>query len=168
MTATEAPQPAPAARAQRIRCGPLVVAVPYAWARGVVEDATLVSVPNAPPWLAGVANVEGRIVAVVDLQAWVDPGAPMPAGSSRLLLGGDGDERLALRFQGLPQMMRLDADATGEPARVPASAAAAAPDPVLGPSLAAFVTGIAGQGADAAPLIDLPALTRHWVAELAA
>jgi hypothetical protein len=39
---------------------------------------------------------------------------------------------------------------------------------VLAPSLAAFVTGIAGQGADAAPLIDLPALTRHWVAELAA
>lgn len=164
MTAASAPQPASAARAQRICCGPLVVAVPYAWARGVVEDATLASVPNAPPWLAGAANVEGRIVAVVDLQAWVDPAAPMPTGSSRLLLGGDGDERLALRFQGLPQMMRLDGDPTGDPP----GTTAPAPVPVLAPSLAAFVTGIAGQGADATPLIDLPALTRHWVAELAA
>jgi chemotaxis signal transduction protein len=168
VTTASAPQPASAARAQRIRCGPLVVAVPYAWARGVVEDATLVSVPNAPPWLAGAANVEGRIVAVVDLQAWVDPAAPMPAGSSRLLLGGDGDDRVALRFQGLPQMMRLDADTAGDTAGDTTAATPPAPAPELAPSLAAFVTGIAGQGADAAPLIDLPALTRHWVAELAA
>jgi chemotaxis signal transduction protein len=148
--------PAERERAQAIDCGGVLIAVPYAWARTLVEDATLVSVPNAPGWLAGAANVEGQIVAVVDLARWADPEALAPAGRTRLLLGGEGDERLALRFAGLPQMVWVDAESMAGDA------------PACPPALQPFVRGSAGDAAQRWPLIDLASLARHWALELAA
>lgn len=165
-------------RAQAIRCNGLAVAVPYRHARSVIEDEAMSPVPNAPPWLAGAANIEGHIVPVVDLHAWVDPARPRPAGRSRLLLCGDGDERLALRFEGLPQMVQLQPRGAAEGAApaVPAPlqpyhrawAAASAPE-------AAALSG--GGGANSAsgaaaplwwPVIDVAALTRTWAHQVAA
>jgi chemotaxis signal transduction protein len=150
------------ARAQGIRCGAITVAVPHGWARSVVETFDVVPVPRAPPWLAGATNSDGHIVPVVDLAAWIWPDAelastaPVPA-RARLLLGSSARSRgdqLALRFIGLPAMLRLEPDgtprtSTGVPQR-----------------LAPFVIGTAGEGDLAHPVLDMPALAAAWAEEL--
>jgi chemotaxis signal transduction protein len=159
-----------APRAQAIHCGGVHVAVPYSWARAVVEQFDLAPVPNAPPWLAGAANVEGRCVAVIDLSSWLTPETPWATTAqavqqrSRLLLGGDGDEAFALRFQGLPGMLRVDGLAPCEAqAEIPGLTAD------IRSKLGAYVQGVAEDHTSQArlPLLDLPALAQTWAHELA-
>jgi|UPI00064817A7 chemotaxis signal transduction protein len=96
--------------AQGIQCGALDLAFPYAWAHAISEDFSLTPVPNAPAWLAGATNVEGEIVPVFDLAAWVDPRASGP-GRARLLVGGLGGDRAAIVFTGAARMVRYQAGA---------------------------------------------------------
>jgi chemotaxis signal transduction protein len=105
--AAEAPEPAAVERAQAVRCGERWVAFPYGWSRAAVEQVHLTAVPGAPPWLAGAANVEGRIVPVIDLLAWASPGRFVDAGAkdARLLVGGDAEQTVAVLFQGLPRLV---------------------------------------------------------------
>jgi chemotaxis signal transduction protein len=150
-------------RAQAINCGGVQVAVPYSWARNVVEQFDVAPVPNAPAWLAGAANVDGRCVAVIDLALWLDPETPelLPpeatARRSRLLLGGEGDDAFALRFQGLPALVRSQPDGT---AALVAGISGAAAE-----RLTPYVQGCAGDSQ--LPLLDLPALAQQWAAEMA-
>jgi chemotaxis signal transduction protein len=97
----------PTERAQAIRCGGRWIAFPYGWARSAVDQVQLSAVPGAPAWLAGAANIEGRIVPVVDLVAWATPGrfADAQAKDARLLVGGDGDDSVAVLFHGLPRLV---------------------------------------------------------------
>jgi chemotaxis signal transduction protein len=153
-SAAAAPLPH-AERAQAIDCGGLGVAVPYAWARNVVEDYELTPVPNAPAWLAGATNVEGRILAVVDMANWA---APEHSGAitarSRLLVGGAGDDSFALRFVGLPALVRVDR-----------SVQPLSPVPQ---ALAPYITAEAAADGTARrwPVVDMAALTQVWAAEL--
>lgn len=109
----EAPAEAPVEpafeRAQAVRCGERWLAFPYGWARSAVEQAVLTAVPGAPPWLAGAANVEGRIVPVIDLLAWTSPGQAIDAEArdARLLVGGQDDDAVALLFEGMPRLVRV-------------------------------------------------------------
>jgi chemotaxis signal transduction protein len=144
-----APEAAMGEQAQAIHCNGLHVAVPYRWARMVVDEFELSPVPNAPIWLAGAANVEGQCVAVIDLGTWAQPQVDQPVTDrNRLLLGGVGDEAFALLFQGLPMMVR---ESSGQPAAVPAR-------------LREFVQASAGEAA--LPVIDPHALARLWADEL--
>lgn len=99
----------PAERAQAVRCGERWIALPYGWARSAVEQVQLSAVPGAPAWLAGAANVDGRIVPVIDLLAWTTPGRFIDsrAKDARLLVGGEGDDTVALLFQGLPRLVHM-------------------------------------------------------------
>lgn len=148
--------PAEGERAQGIRCGGLAVALPYRWARTVVETFSLSAVPLAPRWLAGAANVEGRIVAVIDLAAWAQPDATAPAPhKARLLLGGDGAEAFALRFEGLPTLLRATPTATST-------------DGLPGP-LHAYLSGSAqaDNPGQPWPLLNIEALAQTWAQALA-
>jgi chemotaxis signal transduction protein len=145
-------------RAQGIDCGGLKVALPYSWARSVVDHFELTQVPNAPAWLAGAANVEGRVVPVIDLAVWAEPDTPAAlATRSRLLIGGDGAEAFGLRFMGLPALLRHDAQSLRAPA-VPAA-------------LQAFVQGAAASDSTDTehrwPVLDIITLARQWANELA-
>ena len=99
----------PTERAQAVRCGSRWVAFPYGWARSAVEQLPVSRVPGAPAWLAGAANIEGRIVPVIDLLAWCRPGESVDADAkgSRLLIGGDGEDTVAVLFEGLPRVVRV-------------------------------------------------------------
>jgi chemotaxis signal transduction protein len=134
----------------------LAVALPYRWARAVVDEYTLAAVPLAPAWLAGAANVEGRVVAVVDLLAWATPdAAPALTSKTRLLLGGDGTAAFALRFEGLPALLHPE----------PGQAELA----TLPERLRPFVQGVArAEGAAGHwPLLNIEALAQAWGDELA-
>jgi chemotaxis signal transduction protein len=104
---------APTERAQAVRCGERWFAFPYGWARSAVEQVDLSAVPGAPVWLAGAANVEGRIVPAIDLLAWRQPGQFVDARSkdTRLLVGGEGAATVAVLFEGLPRVIRIVRDA---------------------------------------------------------
>jgi chemotaxis signal transduction protein len=157
---TPAEPATPLLRAQAIDCGSTSVAVPYGWARTVIEDFVITPAPNAPIWLVGAFNAEGHILPVVDFAAWLDETAVQPIGrGSRLLLGGEGQDRFALLFQGLPVMVRYIAGNER------------APDTGLR-TLAAYTVAVAAvAGSDEArewPVIDARALGEDCFAELAA
>jgi len=148
----EAAAPAAVERAQALRCGDLSVALPHGWARAAIEQVELSAVPGAPPWLAGAANVEGRIVPVIDLAAWAQPGRFIDATAkdARLLVGGTGEDSVALLFQGIPRLVRFK--------RHPAVAE--------GSKLSTYAIGSAEDDPDSIAL-DMPALVEALITELA-
>lgn len=99
----------PALRGQAVRCGRLSLAWPHGVARAVMECPPLSAIPNAAAWLAGAANIDGRIVPVLDLAAWFVPGSLTGVGTrgTRLLVLGDGEDTSAVLFEGLPRLVRL-------------------------------------------------------------
>lgn len=145
----------PLERAQAIDCGGVRIAVPFSWARNIIEHFVLSVAPLAPTWLAGAANIDGHIVPVVDLAAWLDGGRQQTvARRSRLLLGGSGDDAFALLFSGLPALVRWS----------PGPAEGAALHPLLRSHVMGAVVAAAGE-ADL-PVVDMAALGETWVSEL--
>ena len=96
--------------AQGIRCGNLALALPYGWARMVVDEFSVTAVPRAPFWLLGASSINGTVTPVVDLQLFaLGPNAAQDSGARkkrRLLVGGiaDGESNktLAILFDDLP------------------------------------------------------------------
>ena len=140
--------------AQAVQCGPWALAFPFSWARSIVEEFELSEVPHAPPWLLGAANVDGKVVPVLDLALYLDPTAQADPGVARLLLvGGEGEDAAGIVFSGLPAMARPQPDL---------------PAPVTPPALAEFVAGAASDGGSRRwALVDAPALLEALSAELA-
>ena len=111
---------------QGIFCSPFFIALPYLWAKSIVEEFELVAVPKSPPWMAGVANLAGVILPVIDLSAYFSPTQqPNPIHKQhRLLIGGDfggGDEAvpMALLFEGLPQQVKALRRSVSEQSSMP-------------------------------------------------
>jgi chemotaxis signal transduction protein len=96
-------------RALSVQCGVRWFGFAYAWARNAVELPPISLAPHAPGWLVGAANVDGRVVPVVDLLAWVEPGqwVDAQARDARVLIGGAGETTLGLLFRGLPRMVSV-------------------------------------------------------------
>ena len=100
--------------AQGILCGSWALAFPFDWARQIVDQFELSPVPKSPGWLLGAANVDGNILPVIDLQAYLAGGLPTTMRQQRLLIGGlsgaqssadtTGDA-IAIAFEGLPQQL---------------------------------------------------------------
>lgn len=100
--------------AQGILIGSWALAFPFEWARQIVDEFEISPVPKAPHWLLGAANVDGNIVPVVDLVAYLGSSSPSATATSqqRLLIGGlqgqDSDQAIALIFSGLPQQLNYE------------------------------------------------------------
>ena len=112
--------------AQGIFCNPFHIALPYSWTKSIVEEFELVAVPKSAPWMAGIANVAGVILPVIDLSVYFSPTLqPKPIHKQhRLLVGGDfgvGDDAvpMALLFEGLPNQVRSMRHNTPEQSTLP-------------------------------------------------
>ena len=77
----------------------------------------LTPIPKAPAWLLGAANVDGNIVPVVDLTAYLNNDIPVSNSQQRLLIGGlsihqsgadSTGDAIAIAFEGLPQQLRYE------------------------------------------------------------
>ena len=100
--------------AQGILCGAWALAFPFDWARQIVDTFELSPVPKSPGWLLGAANVDGNILPVIDLNAYLSNSMPTSIRQQRLLIGGisgalssadaTGDA-IAIAFEGLPQQL---------------------------------------------------------------
>jgi chemotaxis signal transduction protein len=99
--------------AQGILCGSWALAFSFDWASQIVDEFELSPVPKAPNWLLGAANVDGNILPVIDLNAYLGLSTAASANKKRLLIGGmkhalatEGvSDAIALAFEGLPQQL---------------------------------------------------------------
>ena len=115
--------------AQGIYCHPFHIALPYSWSTNIVEEFELVAVPKSAPWMAGITNVAGVILPVVDLSVFFSPQLqPKPISRQhRLLVGGDlatdtNDSEavpMALLFERLPNQVRSARRLVSDPASLP-------------------------------------------------
>ncbi len=137
-------EPSPAAEDERsvvFRLGSTRCALPIDRVFEIADVPRITAVPNLPPWVRGVANLRGDVLAVIDLCAFVglapvDPGArrsrllvvraaPGPAGE--IAAGLSVDE-----VEGMTTVPRGDLAPPGEP---------------IGDRLAALLAGVhAGDG----------------------
>lgn len=99
--------------AQGILCGAWALALPFDWARQIVDEFELSPVPKAPPWLLGATNIDGNILPVVDLSVYLGLATASAPQRQRLLIGGTIDassadstgDAICLAFEGLPQQL---------------------------------------------------------------
>lgn len=100
--------------AQGILCGSWALALPFDWARQIVDRFESTPIPKAPTWLLGATNIDGNIVPVIDLGVYFGNHAPAASIDQRLLIGGlpasqhEADttgDAMALVFSGLPQQL---------------------------------------------------------------
>lgn len=96
------------------------------------EGAT--KVPGAPPWVAGLVQIRGRILPVVDLRARFGVGAVEAALGARVVVVATGERQVGLLVDAAREVVRID----------PASFAP--PPDVLDGGGAGFVDGIAQAG----------------------
>jgi purine-binding chemotaxis protein CheW len=106
---------APATVAQRphvlFTLGGGTYAVPSDVVLQLALPGEITPVPNAPPWVEGVASIRGRVTPVVDLRARFGF-APIPIdGRSRLVVVSIGGREVALRVDGAREFATLAEDA---------------------------------------------------------
>ena len=97
-------------------------AVELRWVREVVSLGFVTNVPTAPPAIAGVCNLHGAILPVLDVAVLLGgaPGAPARQGDGALVVEAD-DASCALRVDqvdhvaSLPETRGAVMDASGRP-----------------------------------------------------
>lgn len=120
-------------------------AVDLAAVAEVVVVPPVTRVPAAPPWLAGVVNWRGRILAVVDLRSLVGAAqAPAPS-SARLVVLSAGDVEAGLLVDEVVGLLDTGAD----PVPVPATVA---------PAVAALLHGTVDGGPGPVAVVDVDAV----------
>lgn len=93
--------------------------------REVIPPPRLTRVPNARPWLLGLANVRGALLTVIDLQQLLGAAPTLPTRNSRLLvfnsermpIGYLVDEVVGYRQFSVNEQRRELVDAAAEPLR---------------------------------------------------
>ncbi len=84
-----------------------IYALPVEHVLSIYEDIPVIPVPCTPPFLAGIANIRGRILPVIDLGTLLDvPGDPGTANTA-LVVASDGDLEAAFRVEGITETQAL-------------------------------------------------------------
>lgn len=116
---------------QAIVCGDWSLALNMQWANTIVDAFELVTIPRAPNWLIGAANIDGNIVPVVDLAVYFEPTmTPTVIGRHhRIIVGGKREENsegtagndgtFAVLFSGLPMQIQYTREAISADAALP-------------------------------------------------
>ena len=91
-----------------VRVGPIGLLLPAAAGRELLDPPPAARLPHTPSWFAGLANVRGALIPVVDaaraLEVEHDAGA-----RPYLLIFDHGDEALGLIVDGLPRRQGFEA-----------------------------------------------------------
>jgi purine-binding chemotaxis protein CheW len=156
--APAAPEPAsgaaPVARFILIRLGAETYAAPIRFVREILNPMALTTVPRAPSFVLGVANVRGSIVPVVDLRRRMSLPPPPQLARPRWIIVRSGAASSEVGFL---------VDAVGEVADVPMSALVPA-DELAGPVDRRFLVGALRMGEQLVLLLDLDELSRPVLA----
>ncbi|MES2985187.1 MAG: chemotaxis protein CheW [Pseudomonadota bacterium] len=102
---------APAQDYVTIRVGAQHCALPVAQLRDVMQAPTITTVPGAPDTVAGVLNLRGRVVAVLDLHRRLGLPPSDDPQMAMLVMVDHGDEPVALRVDAVGEVLSLVAAA---------------------------------------------------------
>jgi len=152
------PETHPLAGARPDRCllceaGGLRVAIPIEYLRGIEPFAAVTPLPRAPVWVAGVTNVRGTVVGVVDLACFLGVGetaavpttAPEGASRTRMLICGSGTRLVAFLVTSTPSVSDY-------------TPAALMPARGIRGRVGRYVAGLLPLDGTAVPLLDLGSL----------
>lgn len=85
--------------------------------REVLPKVAVEPVPGAPPAVAGVLNLRGEIVTLLDLRRWLDLPAPVAAEERPVLVLEQGGQSLGLRVDAVGALLkRMPDDLLAPPA----------------------------------------------------
>jgi purine-binding chemotaxis protein CheW len=85
-------------------------ALPTRFVREVVRLADPTPLPGAPPFLAGVLNLRGDLLALVDLRPFLGTAAHEATGPARVLVLGDGRAEFGILADAAHEVRILRAD----------------------------------------------------------
>jgi purine-binding chemotaxis protein CheW len=143
--------PAPGASAPaKVICFTLAgqdVAIPIGQVKETIVLRPITRVFLTPRWVAGLVNLRGDVVAVLDLAALLDVGRTTPGDDTRIVVAQADGKRAGLLVD------RLDESRAIDPARL------APPPPTLSPETAELCAGVVTRE-DGSPLLvlDMPRL----------
>jgi purine-binding chemotaxis protein CheW len=121
-------------------------ALPVAFARSVFRIEALTRVPLAPPYVLGLANLRGEIVAAICLTRRLDPDAPIAGIGSLAVVLELGAETFALAVQEIGDVIHASDDDV-------------APMPIhVDVRRAAPMSGVLRSGPALIPILDPPSL----------
>jgi chemotaxis signal transduction protein len=109
----------------------------------------LTRVPNVPRWVAGVANLRGDVLAVLDLRSLLGFEAPVLRPAGRLLIVRSLDGMAGLLVDALHGALSTSAEVSRRAPHAPGLA---------GERLAHFTLGWLEQGDDVVAVLDLEAM----------
>jgi len=81
-------------------------ALPIEAVVAVYENILVVPIPCTPPYVAGIANIRGHILPVLDLGTLLGA-PPQPHNTASLVVVSDGDLSVALRVEGIGAVQAL-------------------------------------------------------------
>lgn len=73
----------------------------------VVRMVALATLPDAPDWLAGVVNMRGHIMPVVDLRRWLHLPAPRPDLTTPIIIVHAGEQQFGAIVDALDAVIEL-------------------------------------------------------------
>lgn len=91
-----------------MRVGTIGLLVPVTAGRELLNPPPTARLPHTPPWLAGLTNVRGSLVPVVDTACALEL-ARNAAARQYLLIFDHGNEALGLIVDGLPRRQGFEA-----------------------------------------------------------
>ena len=112
----------------------------------IIRPAALTPVPQAPPAVAGILNLRGQIVTVLDLGRRFGAGPVAGGPSARIVVVRDGEESVGLLFDRVGDVITVSA---GDRQPPPAN---------LGPVQGRFFTGVIPTADGLVGVLDLAAV----------
>lgn len=96
---------------QGFKLGDVGLVIDYIQASELIDVPTVSFVPNAPDWFAGVMNLHGSVVPVIDLHSYLQLDDAEAAEDTKkqqmMLVLGHGDEAVGVFVDGLPDRVYL-------------------------------------------------------------
>ncbi len=119
---------------------------------GVIEPGEITRMPHAPDYLVGVANLRGKVIAVIDLAKKLDLNlsAEAPKASKKIVVVQTGDIKVGFLVEA-PDVIKVSTDQIE-------------PSPVKMPdeSAGAFVRGIAKLETGLVVILDIDEMFGKW------
>src|SRR5262245_19962235 len=82
----------------------------------ILQMVLITPVPEVPPWVAGVVNLRGRVIPVIDLRTRLGIEPRTPSLNTPLLIAEQGTRKLGLIADAVRDVIVVDDDALEQPA----------------------------------------------------
>jgi purine-binding chemotaxis protein CheW len=87
----------------------------------VLQMVAITPVPEAPPWVAGVINLRGRVIPMVDLRPRVGLPPTQPDPAAVFVVASSGERTVGVLADSVAEVVTVDASAIERPDEMTAS-----------------------------------------------